>query len=49
MGEQKHCTCDQSCEPHIHDGDYILCLHDGEEDHSHCPQATGFPVEMECG
>lgn len=34
------CECNQSCEPHIHEKDgTILCLHDGETDHGHCPQA----------
>ncbi len=31
------CMCPASCEPHIHDFEDILCLHDGENDHSHCP------------
>jgi hypothetical protein len=40
MSEQE-CTCSASCEPHIHESStYILCLHDGETDHGHCPNAT---------
>lgn len=32
------CYCSAGCEAHIHEKDgYILCLHDGETDHSHCP------------
>lgn len=34
----KECMCNQSCEPHIHEGSAgILCLHDGETEHLHCP------------
>lgn len=35
----KECMCDASCEPHLDEGDIILCLHDGETDHDHCPNA----------
>lgn len=32
------CMCGASCEPHIHEFDgNVLCLHDGQNDHSHCP------------
>lgn len=36
------CVCPASCEPHIHgetDHSAVLCLHDGETDHGHCPNA----------
>jgi hypothetical protein len=34
------CNCDESCEPHRHEGEMgIMCLHDGETDHGHCPNA----------
>lgn len=35
------CNCDASCEIHLHWPDQILCLHDGENDHGHCPVAQG--------
>lgn len=35
------CICQDSCESHIHETDgHVLCLHDGENDHGHCPQAN---------
>ncbi len=34
----KECLCTASCEPHLHEAPgEILCFHDGETDHSHCP------------
>jgi hypothetical protein len=34
------CMCAASCEPHRHEPNHIvLCLHDGETDHEHCPNA----------
>lgn len=36
------CSCDASCELHQHysDGEdrRVVCYHDGEHDHAHCPQ-----------